>query len=162
MYKKISAVKGFELQLGKNENPYDDYINEVVSKYNQKHIIKIPGLILPDVQNIIGSDADIVVAANAQDTGISVLEARTLSRVSRTRSKTSKTLSRTGSKTLSRKAKTPTGILSNSKSRTFTPKSPRLTKMSNISISSASTLSPRQARGQSRTGLTAQFQNFAL
>jgi hypothetical protein len=64
---------------------------------------------------------------------------------------------------LSRTAKTPTGILSNSKSRTSTPKSPQQTKMSHISISSASTLSPRQAtRGQSRTGLTAQFQNFAL
>jgi hypothetical protein len=64
--------KGFELHLGK-ENPYNQYIQEVITKYDSRKQLKIPGIILNDVQKVLGHDADIVVAANAQDTGISVL-----------------------------------------------------------------------------------------
>ena len=89
--KKISIVKGFELNLGKNKNPYDKYIDEVVSNYySKKKGIKIPGLILQDVQEIIGTNADIVVAGNAQDSGISVLAPGELSPSSRSSANSSR------------------------------------------------------------------------
>lgn len=73
--------KGFELNLGK-ENPYSLYIQEVVTKYDSEKQLKIPGVILSDVQQVLGHDADIVVAANAHDTGVSVVKAETSKRKS--------------------------------------------------------------------------------
>ena len=77
--------KGFELNLGK-ENPYSLYIQEVVTKYDSEKQLKIPGVILSDVQQVLGHDADIVVAANAHDTGVSVVKAETSKRKSLSKS----------------------------------------------------------------------------
>jgi len=77
---------GFELNLGK-ENPFDQYIDEVITKYAQGKKIKIPGIILEDIQQVLGNDADVIVAANAQDNGISMLG--TLKNSSKSKSKRS-------------------------------------------------------------------------
>ena len=66
--KKI-IPKGFELRLDKN--PYDEFIREVVSSYKSSHRVKIPGIILTDVQYALGPSAEIIIAANSEDKGIS-------------------------------------------------------------------------------------------
>jgi len=76
LLKKIQRVKkGFELHVGK-ENPYNQYIQEVITKYETEKKLKIPGIILNDVQRVLGHDANLIVAANAQDSGISILQTK--------------------------------------------------------------------------------------
>ena len=82
--KKI-IPSGFELRL--DQNPYEEFIREIVSSYRTNHRIKIPGILLDDIQLVLGQSAQIVVAANSEDKGISALEKTPATRV-RTQSKT--------------------------------------------------------------------------
>lgn len=67
--KKISAPPGFAYQ---EENPYKEYIKEIISKYKTDRSLKIPALVLKDVQKILGPSANLVLAGNQEDNGLSV------------------------------------------------------------------------------------------
>jgi hypothetical protein len=88
---------GFELRLDKN--PYEEFIREIVSSYRINHRVKIPGILLDDIQVVLGQSAEIIIAANSEDKGISASEKtpqKTLSRVrSKKASRTSSSINKT-------------------------------------------------------------------
>jgi hypothetical protein len=89
---------GFELRLDKN--PYEEFIREIVLSYRINHRVKIPGILLDDIQVVLGQSAEIIIAANSEDKGISASEktpqVKTLSRVrSKRASRTSSSINKT-------------------------------------------------------------------
>jgi hypothetical protein len=54
-----------------DKNPYDEFIREVVASYKSSHRVKIPGIIFTDIQYALGPSAEIIIAANSEDKGIS-------------------------------------------------------------------------------------------
>jgi hypothetical protein len=84
---------GFELRL--DNNPYDQFIREVVSSYKSSHRVKIPGIILTDIQHVLGPSAEIIVAANSEDRGISAEKISQPSMRTRTRHSRSPSFNKT-------------------------------------------------------------------
>jgi hypothetical protein len=67
--KKISR-EGFEFQ--EDGNPYDEYLDELAEMYAKDQRLRIPALVLKDMQKRLGKNAKLYLASNSEDDGLRV------------------------------------------------------------------------------------------